>query len=85
MMEARFMARPEVTGKKIVGESANLEAFSINEFCARHGPISRSYYYKLKEAGLGPREIRIGARVLISKEAAAAWRRERETTTEAAA
>lgn len=78
------MARPEVTGKK-VGEAAHLEAFSIDEFCARHGPISRSYYYKLREAGLGPREIKIGTRVLISAEAAAVWRREREAATEAAA
>jgi hypothetical protein len=78
------MARPEVTGGKKIGASANLEAYSIDEFCARHGPISRSYYYKLKENGLGPREIKIGTRVLISREAAAAWRREREAATEAA-
>jgi hypothetical protein len=83
-MEASAMARAEITGKKLPGEAAHLEAFSIDEFCARHGPISRSYYYKLKELGLGPREIKIGTRVLISAEAAAAWRREREAATAAA-
>jgi hypothetical protein len=78
------MSRPKTTGKKKVGEIAHLEAFSIDEFCARHGPISRSYYYKLKDLGLGPRELRIGRRRLISAEAAAAWRAERENATEAA-
>ena len=78
------MARPEVTGRKMVGEAAHLEAFSIDEFCARHGPISRAMYYKLKELGLGPREMKVGTRVLITAESAAAWRREREAATEAA-
>ena len=32
----------------------------------------------LKKAGQGPREIHIGRRVVISYEAAAMWRRERE-------
>jgi len=31
-----------------------------------------------------PRTFSVGARVLISKEAAAAWRRERETAAQAA-
>jgi hypothetical protein len=31
-----------------------------------------------------PRTFNVGARVLISKEAAAAWRRERERATQAA-
>jgi hypothetical protein len=30
---------------------------------------------------LGPREMRVGARVLISLESAERWRRERESTT----
>jgi hypothetical protein len=73
------MTRPEVGGRT----TSELEAFSIDEFCARHGPISRAYYYKLKNAGLGPREIKLGARVLISAEAAADWRREREAASAA--
>ena len=53
------------------------DAFSIPEHCQRHG-ISVSFYHKEKAAGRGPREMRIGTRILISKEAAAEWRRECE-------
>ena len=53
------------------------DAYSIPEHCRRHG-ISVSFYFKEKAAGRGPREMHIGTRVLISKEAAAEWRRERE-------
>jgi predicted DNA-binding transcriptional regulator AlpA len=57
----------------------NLEqdAMSLGEFCSRHG-ISRSSYYLLKKAGTAPRLTQVGDRVLLSKEAAADWRRERE-------
>ena len=53
------------------------DALSIARFCQRHG-LSPSFYFKLRALGLGPTEMRIGARVLISKEAAAAWRAARE-------
>jgi predicted DNA-binding transcriptional regulator AlpA len=53
------------------------DAMSLGEFCARHG-ISRSSYYLLKKAGTAPRLMQVGDRVLISREAAADWRRERE-------
>ena len=53
------------------------DAYSIPEFCKRHG-ISVSFYHKEKACGRSPREMRIGTRVLISKEAAADWRRDRE-------
>jgi len=52
-------------------------AYKIDEFCGAHR-ISRAHYFNLKKAGLGPREMRAGARVIISAEAAADWRRERE-------
>jgi hypothetical protein len=74
------MAKPEVTGRR-VGEAAYLDAFSIDEFCARNGPISRAHYYNLRQAGQAPREMRLLGRVLITAEAAADWRRERETAT----
>ena len=74
----------DVTGRRI-GEAAHLDAFSIAEFCARNGPISRALYYKLKQAGCGPREMRAGSRVLITAEAAAAWRQEREAASNSAA
>jgi predicted DNA-binding transcriptional regulator AlpA len=53
-------------------------AFSIPEFCEAHG-ISEGFFYKLKKQGEGPREMKVGARTLISCEAAAEWRRARET------
>ena len=60
----------------------NAEAFSIPEFCAAHR-ISESMYYKIRAAGQGPREARALSKVIITKEAAADWRRDR-TATEAA-
>src|SRR6516162_4281355 len=52
-------------------------ALSIPEFCKAHG-ISEGFYYKLKRQGEGPREMKVGARTLISFESAAEWRRARE-------
>jgi hypothetical protein len=53
------------------------DAYSVREFCERHG-ISVQSYYKQRLQGLMPDEFRVGVRVLISKEAAARWRAERE-------
>jgi predicted DNA-binding transcriptional regulator AlpA len=53
-------------------------ALSIAEFCEAHG-ISEGFFYKLKKQGEGPREMKVGARTLISFESAAEWRRARET------
>jgi hypothetical protein len=53
------------------------DAFTIDEFCVRHG-ISRGTYYNLKDIGKAPTEMRAMGRVLISREAAEAWRRARE-------
>ena len=52
-------------------------ALSILEFCDAHG-ISEGLYYKLKRDRGGPREMKVGARTLISFESAAEWRRARE-------
>jgi len=52
-------------------------ACSIKEFCASHS-ISRALYYLLQNDDLGPREMRVRGRVLISAEAAAQWRRRME-------
>jgi predicted DNA-binding transcriptional regulator AlpA len=52
-------------------------ALSIPEFCKAHG-ISEGFFYKLKKQGEGPREMKVGARTLITLESAAEWRRERE-------
>jgi hypothetical protein len=56
-------------------------ASSIAEFCKQHS-ISQAFYHELQRIGSGPRVMRVEGRVLISAEAAAAWRRahERDTT-----
>jgi hypothetical protein len=68
------MARPEVTGRKPDAVD-DADAYSIEEFCARHR-ISVQLFYKNRQQM--PRTFNVGTRVLISKEAAAAWRRQRE-------
>jgi hypothetical protein len=55
---------PTTTGRK---------ASSIEQFCKDHD-ISRATFYNLKKAGKTPRLMHVGARVLISDEAAAEWR-----------
>jgi hypothetical protein len=74
------MARPEVTGRKPtkLDTTDDADAYSVDEFCARHR-ISPQLFYKLKPQGLMPVTFNVGTRVLISREAAAAWRRARET------
>lgn len=80
------MARGEVTGRKsdTSKEPTSKEptlrlALSIPEFCEAHG-ISEGMFYKMKKQkkGLTPREMKIGTRTLITFEAAAEWRKERE-------
>jgi hypothetical protein len=75
------MARSEVTGRKPINAADHVDAFSVAEFCARHR-ISTQMFYKLRSQGLMPLTFRVGTRVLISSEAAAAWRRSREIANE---
>ena len=67
--------RPPIRGPPIP-----IAAYSIAEFCAAHR-LSQSMYFKIRNRGLGPAEMSIGRRRLISFEAAEAWRRERERGT----
>ena len=53
--------------------------YSVSEFACQHG-ISRALFYKLLQAGQGPRIIKVGKRTLITNEAAEEWRRSRERT-----
>jgi hypothetical protein len=53
------------------------KAYSIGEFC-RAFRISESFYRKLKRQKMGPVEMKVGARTLISMEAADVWRIARE-------
>ncbi len=57
--------------------SADALAFSIPEFCRKHG-ISRGHFCNLFKSGHGPAGMRVGRRTLISAEAAAEWRRRME-------
>src|SRR5437588_9783960 len=47
--------------------------YSVAEFCLEHR-ISRSNFYNLQNQGRAPAITKIGHRVMISTEAAAAWR-----------
>ena len=68
------MARPESGGKPHT-DDAERDAYSISEFCRRHG-FSVQAFYKFKSTM--PATFKIGTRVLISREAAEAWRRNKE-------
>ena len=82
------MARGEITGKKLSGTDPNKPqpvptlAMSIPQFCMAHG-ISTGMFFKLQKMGksLIPRTMKIGSRTLITCEAAAAWRAEREAAS----
>jgi hypothetical protein len=67
------------TEKQVLSDPTEVPraAFTIKEFCDAHR-ISPAMYFKLRDAGLGPREMRAGRRVTISLEAATDWRRARE-------
>lgn len=75
----------DITARKPGHSNATLEpdAYSVDEFCTRHR-ISRTLFYKMKSEGLMPATFKLGTRVLISREAAAAWRRAREAAATAA-
>src|SRR3954451_9751216 len=85
------MVRLHVGGRK-PGAGKNLApkaptprlALSIPEFCEAHG-ISEGMFYKMKKQNraLTPREMKIGTRTLITFEAAAKWRAEREAASTA--
>jgi hypothetical protein len=60
-------------------------AFSVPDFCRLHGGMSEAFFFKLTSEGHGPKLMKVGARTMISVEAAAAWRREREREAEIAA
>jgi hypothetical protein len=57
---------------------------TIAEFC-RDNRISRSFYYKMRNAGIGPDEMRVNTIVRITREAEARWHRRGEHAVETAA
>jgi hypothetical protein len=83
------MPRAEVTKRKAGGRGltrtgevrkAPTALFSVASFCDAHG-ISQAFYFKLKNQGLGPDEMRLGARIFITFESAERWRATREAAT----
>ena len=66
----------------IQGNVTGKACYSVDEFCAAHS-ISRAMFYKIRAEGKGPRVMSVGARTLISSEAAADWRRECESASAA--
>jgi hypothetical protein len=67
MVQAEVSTKPSESDTPKTGKrNHDLDAFSINEFCRRH-MISHGQYYKLKNAGKGPRESHAGGRVLITR------------------
>jgi hypothetical protein len=76
------MSRPTKTNKRrrrrpVVQAATPSAWFSIASFCKAHG-ISQALYFKAKNEGWGPQESAVGVRRMISIEAAAKWRAERE-------
>lgn len=59
-----------------------VDAFSVPLFCARHS-ISRATFYNLIDRGEAPDFMRVGTRILVSREAAEAWRRRCEAAAPA--
>jgi len=55
----------------------NKATYSVQGFCEDHN-LSRGMFYKLEQAGQAPRSFKVGARRLITKEAAKDWRHEME-------
>jgi hypothetical protein len=56
-------------------------AYSIRQFCQAHN-ISVDTYFRIQRDGRGPVTMKVGGRTLISIEAAAGWRREREKASQ---
>ena len=73
-MTANPKIRRSLAASQPTGEA---DAYSLSEFCQRHR-ISLQLFYKLVTQGQAPATFRVGTRVLVSREAAARWRAERE-------
>ena len=66
-----------------LAEGAAAQSQTIPEFCSAER-ISRAFYYEMRKAGRGPREMRhADGCVRVSPEARLDWRRDRERETQA--
>ncbi len=56
-----------------MNQSLAAAAYTVAQFCAAHGGMSRTLFYELLKANRGPRTFKVGRRTLISAQAAADW------------
>ncbi|MGF6636848.1 putative DNA-binding transcriptional regulator AlpA [Paraburkholderia sp. MM6662-R1] len=66
--------------KTAVAETDPRRVFTIDEFCGAYH-LSRSFYYRLRHTGRGPREVHLGRKVVISVDDARAWEDRMHTLT----
>jgi hypothetical protein len=78
--EKRARARQQARAPP-ASPSAEIRAYSIPEFCHAHGGMSQAFFHALVAKGRGPRLMKVGARTMVSVEAAAEWRRAQEEAT----
>lgn len=64
--------RRERRGQRREPSTGRRYCFTRQEFCERRR-ISASMYQKLKRRGFGPREMQIGRKILIDRQAEADW------------
>lgn len=57
-----------------MSETVECKVLSISEFCKENG-IGRTTFHKMQKNKIGPRLMRVGARVLVPIESAAEWRK----------
>jgi predicted DNA-binding transcriptional regulator AlpA len=60
-----------------MSETEHSACFTLREFCNAHR-ISRATFYNLLNRGTAPKVMRVGRKVMVSREAATNWRRELE-------
>ena len=69
--------------KKHTSHDVKRTGFTIDEFCFANG-FSRAHYYNLKAKQQGPDERRALGKIIITKEAAAEWRKRRSAASQTA-
>jgi hypothetical protein len=66
-----------------VPPGSKILAYSVPAFCLLHGGMSEAFFWKLVASKSGPKLMKVGARTMISAEAAREWRQAHEATTTA--
>ena len=66
-----------------VPPGSEILAYSVKAFCLLHGGMSEAFFWKLVASADGPKLMKVGARTMISAEAACKWRQAREAAATA--